>query len=226
MDISANGGHATLTRNVANITMDLDNVETIDVQAKGGGDNITVNDLSGTDVSKVKIDLGDADGASDTVVLNATNGDDVITLTNNNGVITVSGLAAEVTITGFEANNDRIVINGLGGDDVIEASGLSGLQLTADGGDGADVLIGSHGNDTLLGGAGDDVLIGNGGQDVLDDGTGDNVILNAATPAPPAAALLGQFMASSLVAAGDGNGAAPMVDPHTSQAPLLAQPHA
>ena len=38
-------------------------------------------------------------------------------------------------ITNFEAANDRIVINGLGGDDVIEASGLSGIQLVADGGD-------------------------------------------------------------------------------------------
>src|SRR4030095_8299116 len=38
IDISANGGHARLTRDVANITMDLDNVETIDVQAKGGAD--------------------------------------------------------------------------------------------------------------------------------------------------------------------------------------------
>ena len=46
IDISANGGHARLTRDVANITMDLDNVETIDVQAKGGADLITVNDLS------------------------------------------------------------------------------------------------------------------------------------------------------------------------------------
>ena len=64
-------GHATLTRNVANITMDLDNVETVDLQAKGGADIITVNDLTGTDVSKVKIDLGGADGAPDTIVLHA-----------------------------------------------------------------------------------------------------------------------------------------------------------
>ena len=120
MDISADGGHARLTRDVGNITMDLDNVETIDVQAKGGADTITVNDLSQTDVSEVKIDLGGADNGADTIVLNATNGNDAIVVTNNNGVITVSGLGADVTITGFEAN-DRIVINGLGGDDVIEA---------------------------------------------------------------------------------------------------------
>ena len=40
------------------------------------------------------------------------------------------------------------------------------IQLTENGGDGNDVLIGSAGNDTLTGGAGDDVLIGGAGQDV------------------------------------------------------------
>lgn len=217
MDISNNGGHARLTRNVANITMDLDNVETIDVQAKGGADLITVNDLSQTDVSQVKIDLGGADGQADTIVLNATNGDDAVVVTNNNGVITVSGLGADVTITGFEAN-DRIVINGLGGDDVVEASGLSGMLLTADGGDGDDVLVGSPGNDTLLGGAGDDVLIGGAGQDVLDGGPGSNVVIQSA--------VLGQFMASSFAPAGQGQVSTPMADPASNQPPLLAQPHA
>ena len=105
---------------------------------------------------------GVGDGAADTIILNATNGDDVITIVNDNGVITVKGLGADVTITDFDAN-DRIVINGLGGDDVIEASGLSGMQLTANGGDGDDVLIGSAGNDMLNGEAGDDVLIGGPG---------------------------------------------------------------
>jgi hypothetical protein len=54
------------------------------------------------------------------------------------------------------------------------------MQLTENGGDGADVLIGSPGNDTLAGGAGDDILIGGGGQDVLDGGSGDNVVINSA----------------------------------------------
>ena len=185
IDISANGGHARLSRDVANITMDLDNVETVDVSAKGGADTITVDDLSKTDVKKVNIDLGGADGASDTVVLNATNGDDAITITNNNGVVTVTGLASEVTISNFDAN-DRIVINGLGGDDVIEASGLTGMLLTANGGDGDDVLIGSAGNDTLSGGAGDDVLIGGPGLDILDGGTGNNILIQSLTVAPMA----------------------------------------
>ena len=37
----------------ANITMDLDDVETIAVRALGGADNLVVNDLSGTDVTSV-----------------------------------------------------------------------------------------------------------------------------------------------------------------------------
>jgi hypothetical protein len=49
-----------------------------------------------------------------------------------------------------------------------------------------------------------------------------------ATGGSPAAnaALLSQFMASSFVPAGDGHGAAPLVDPQASQPPQLALPHA
>jgi Ca2+-binding RTX toxin-like protein len=213
IDISANGGHARLVRDVANITMDLDNVETVNVRALGGADNLTVNDLTGTDVNKVNIDL--------VIVINATAGDDTITVTNNNGVVTVSGLAETVTISNFEAN-DRLVINGLGGNDVITASGLTGMLFTANGGDGDDVLIGSFGNDVLTGGPGDDVLNGNGGQDVLDGGPGNNVVIAAATT------LLSQFMASSFVPAGTGEGATPTADAQASQQqqPLLTHPHA
>jgi Ca2+-binding RTX toxin-like protein len=140
-------------------------------------------------------------------------------------VVTVSGLPTTVTISGFEAANDRIVINGLGGDDVITASGLQAdVLFTANGGDGNDILIGGPGNDTLNGGAGDDILIGGGGQDILDGGTGQNVLLQA--PVTRTSAVLGQFMASSFVTAGDGNGAMPIAAQPQSQPPLLAQPHA
>ena len=110
------------------------------------------------------------------------------------------------------------------------------MLLTANGGDGDDVLIGSAGNDTLIGGAGDDVLIGGGGQDILDGGPGNNIVIPrspmasngtaAALPARSVLALLGQSMASSFVTAGDGHGATPIADPPSSQQPLLTQPHA
>lgn len=110
----------------------------------------------------------------DTVVVNATEGDDAIVVVNEGGVVRILGLAATVAITGFEAQ-DRIVINGRGGDDALEASGISGMALTAGGGFGADVLIGRAGNDVLIGGDGDDVLIGGGGLDVINGSPGDDV---------------------------------------------------
>ena len=61
------------------------------------------------------------------------------------------------------------------------------MQLTANGGDGDDVLIGSAGNDILTGGAGDDVLIGGPGQDILDGGPGNNILLQDVVTPPPAA---------------------------------------
>jgi Ca2+-binding RTX toxin-like protein len=195
IDISANGSRTQLFRDVGNVSMDLNGVERIQLNALGGADTITVNNLAGTGVQQIAIDLagqpgsGVGDGQVDTVIINGTGGSNVITLTDVNGVITVSGLPTQVTIAGFEAN-DRIIINGMGGDDVINASGLgTGMLLTADGGDGDDVLIGSAGNDTLLGGAGDDILIGGAGNDVLDGGPGSNVILQAKIGPPVAASL-------------------------------------
>ncbi|MBI5259395.1 MAG: calcium-binding protein [Burkholderiales bacterium] len=183
IDISANGGRAVFFRNVANVVMDLNDTETIEFKALGGADNIVVNDLSGTDVTEVKIDLaasgGAGDGQADTVTVNATSGDDVVVVNGGAGTVVVLGLATQLTITGFEAGLDRLIVNLLGGADVLEASGLqaSGMLLTGHGGDGDDVLVGGDGNDTLTGGAGDDVLIGGPGTDVLDGGSGANVVI-------------------------------------------------
>jgi Ca2+-binding RTX toxin-like protein len=184
IDISANGGRAQFFRNVANVTMDLNDVEEIQFNALGGADTVVVNDMSGTDITKVSLDLaaagGAGDGQADTVIINATNGDDVIHIVSDANGVRVLGLAADVTIRGFDAN-DRLVINGLGGDDVIDASGLpaGAIALTANGGDGDDVIIGGDGNDVLTGGAGDDVLLGGLGLDVLDPGAGDNIAIQS-----------------------------------------------
>ena len=64
IDISANGGRARFTRDIANITMDLNNVEHIEFKALGGADNIMVNDLTGTDVKQVEIDLAATPGGT------------------------------------------------------------------------------------------------------------------------------------------------------------------
>ncbi len=184
ISLSANGNRVRLVRDVGTVTMDVNDVEEVDVVPLGGADTITVNDLSGTDVALVNIDLstqagsGVGDGQADTVIINGTSRDDVVTVVGDASGTTVGGLVADAHITGAEADKDRLIIHTLAGDDVVEASGLAatGIQLTADGGDGDDELVGGAGNDTLLGGSGDDVLIGGPGQDILDGGTGDNVL--------------------------------------------------
>jgi hypothetical protein len=64
IDISGNGERARFFRNIANVTMDLNDVERIAFNALGGADNIVVNDLSGTDVTEIAIDLAGAIGGT------------------------------------------------------------------------------------------------------------------------------------------------------------------
>jgi Ca2+-binding RTX toxin-like protein len=185
INVSANGQRVRFTRDVANIVMDLNGVEGIDFNALGGADTVTVSDLTGTDVSQINLDLasppgsGVGDGQADAVIVNGTNQADAVTVAGDASGVAVVGLAAQVNITGAEAANDRLTINTLDGDDVLDASGIAvgAIGLTADGGDGDDVLIGGTGNDTLNGGAGDDVLIGGPGLDVLDGGPGANIVI-------------------------------------------------
>lgn len=183
IDISAVGARVRFFRNIANVTMDMDDVEAITFNAIGGSDTIVINDLSGTDVTDVNLNLaavgGAGDGQPDTVIVNGTSGDDVMLAFGDALGVSLVGLSASVNITGSESVNDRLVLNALAGDDVVEASGLAGdaIQLVADGGTGDDVLIGSDGADVLLGGEGDDVLIGGPGIDILDGGLGDNILI-------------------------------------------------
>ncbi|WP_284617704.1 calcium-binding protein [Aquabacterium humicola] len=170
--VSANGGRVLFTRDVGAITMDLDDVETVDLRALGGSDRITVNPLAGTDVKTVRIDLaaaGGGDGQADVVVVNGTAGDDAVAIVLENGALVLRGLGADIVVLNFEPGTDRLQFNGLAGNDVVLGNGTPAVPLTLvlNGGDGNDVLIGGAGNDTLDGGAGFDVLIGGPGSDVL-----------------------------------------------------------
>jgi Ca2+-binding RTX toxin-like protein len=188
--ISANGERVRFARNVANVTVDLDDVEQIDFVALGGADSIVVNDLSGTDVNEIDLNLagvpggGAGDAQADTVVVNGTNGADLIPVLGtaggllvNGDFLTPSGLPYFMLIRNVEAT-DTLRINGNGGDDVITAATLeTPVKFIADGGAGNDTLSGGPGNDVLLGGVGDDTLIGGPGADVLDGGPGNNILI-------------------------------------------------
>jgi Ca2+-binding RTX toxin-like protein len=185
MEASANGQRVRFTRDLGNIVMDLDDVESIAARALGGTDNLTVNDVSGTDLVDVKAELaaltGGDDLAADNVIANATNGDDVVIVSGSGPNAQVSGLAATISVSGAIAGSDRLTVNALAGDDVVDASLLAAdsALLTANGGDGDDVLIGGDGPDTLNGEAGDDVLVGGLGADILDGAPGDDVVIQS-----------------------------------------------
>jgi RTX calcium-binding nonapeptide repeat (4 copies) len=137
----ANGGRLTFVRTVnnANVTMDTDGVETVDFNALGGTDNITVNDLTGTDVTQTNLDLASAlggiapDGAVDNVVANGTNGDDSINIQGNGSGADETGLATAVSVTHADPT-DTLSVNTLAGTDDVVANGVAGvLQVLVDG---------------------------------------------------------------------------------------------
>jgi len=178
IDVSANGGRVRFFRDVASITMDLDDVERIEFTARGGADNMVVNDLNGTDMREVTFDLAatpgtpGGDGQPDTVTVIGTNDHDRVNIVNRDGVV-VRGLQAEVEILNSEAALDQLRVNLLDGDDKANASRLpAGLLslLTLDGGAGDDDLEGSQGADLLDGGDGYDRLDGGDGVDTAVNG--------------------------------------------------------
>jgi hypothetical protein len=177
-------------------TIDLNGVERIQFEAQGAHtDNITIDDLTGTDVKQVAIDLGArtagvvGDGFVDTVSIKAPDGQ-AITVFDQNGVVTVSGLASNVTISNFEINPDGTNLDQLF---------INDQQVTVVDGQSVTVAAANSNN--------------TGGTSTASDGS-------------HAAALLGQFMASSFAAAGDGHSGTPVAEPPPSQQPMLTQPHA
>jgi Ca2+-binding RTX toxin-like protein len=199
-DASANGNRLRFFRNVGNITMDTAGVEQVDLNALGGSDVLTVNDLTGTDVTKLNVDLGATlggsvgDGQADQVIVNGTAGPDRIAVSGSHGAASVTGLASTVNVTNAEPANDTLTVNGLAGADTIDASGLdaASVKFVSNGGDDADLQVGSsgadlvnggRGNDTAFLGAGDDTFVWNpgDGSDIVEgqDGT-DTMLFNGA----------------------------------------------
>jgi Ca2+-binding RTX toxin-like protein len=183
VDLSANGNRLRFFRDAGSITMDTAGVEQVDFNALAGADTVTVNDLTGTDVNKVNVDLagtpgGGGDGQTDNVIVNGTNGNDTISAGGSNGTVSVTGLATTVNVTNAEAADDTLTINALEGNDAVDASALAAdaIKLMIDGGAGNDVLSGGAGDDVLFGRDGDDILVGGPGLDVLDGGSGINTL--------------------------------------------------
>ena len=111
--LTANGDHAVLGRDLGNIVMDLNDVETVRITALAGSDTIHIFDTSGTDVSEIDINLNlgaGGDGAVDTITVE----DDanLVFVDHGNGRFSIVGGSAVINVTGFELANDHLFING------------------------------------------------------------------------------------------------------------------
>jgi hypothetical protein len=137
--MTADEGRLVFFRDVAKITMVTDGVEIVDFNALGGKDTVTVNDLTGTDVTQTNLDLAGtlggntADEAVDNVVVNGTNGNDTINVQGNGSGADVSGLATAVSVTHADPT-DVLSVNTLAGTDSVTPNAVAGvLQVLIDG---------------------------------------------------------------------------------------------
>ena len=139
VSLSANGGRLTFFRVQGNVTIDTDDVEIVDDNPIGGADSVTVNDLTGTDVTQTNIDLAFAsgsdfsDGIADSVTVNGTAGDDNIAVDGNGSGADVTGLATTVSVKHADPT-DTLSVNTLEGTDHVATNGVAGLiQVLVDG---------------------------------------------------------------------------------------------
>jgi Ca2+-binding RTX toxin-like protein len=171
-ELSANGERALFTRNVGNITMDINDVERVDVIALGGADNFTVHDLTGTEVSEVAVNLAETTAATDAVILQGRGTGTDFMFSNRGATLLATGLGADVQVLNAGAE-DLVVANGVTGadDDVVVAGGADAdaFHLTAS---GTDVLVNGLGTTVAVRNTTDAVdsltVSGNAGNDTFD----------------------------------------------------------
>ncbi|WP_395019028.1 beta strand repeat-containing protein [Dongia sp.] len=165
IQIFANGGRLGLTDSLVSVTLDMNEVDKLDIRSGAGADNVVIGDLTGTGLGAVVVDLG-SDSDADQLGISGTIGADAIQLATAGSNILVTGLAAEITVAHAGAN-DFLTINANQGDDIIDASQLAAnrVQLTLNGGAGNDTITGSAGNDLINGGQGSDTVLMGAGND-------------------------------------------------------------
>jgi Ca2+-binding RTX toxin-like protein len=188
--VSANGNRVRLSRDLGNVTLDVNDVERLDVSALGGADKVVVNDLTGTDVGEINLSLaaesgGNAgDGQADSIIVNGgADGELIPVLGTDGGIMVNGGFAEAASLQYFMAIRavepaDMLQVSGNGGNDSIDASGLqTPVKFRAEGGAADDIIRGSAGDDVLLGGDGQDGIDGNGGADSAFLGAGNDIFI-------------------------------------------------
>jgi hypothetical protein len=122
MSLSPNGSRSLFFRDAGNISMDMNDIELLDLAALGGVDTFTLNDMRGTGFLRADVDLGvggASDGAADTVTVKGTEQADDVDVQARSGGVTVEGLATQLRISG-STTADHLQIDTLAGDDAVD----------------------------------------------------------------------------------------------------------
>ncbi len=202
LGVAANGGRVRLTRNIANITMDLDDVEALNVRTLGSSDLAAVDDLAGTDLqdghrrrrcrrSPARHRDPERDGGRRPAL-------------GRPQRHRLRARAAQVHVTGLEADRDSFRLDSLAGRDTVTYAGTSNADAfdfattaaAAVRGRGVDVVAesivaaGGNGTDTFSaigntaplteftfdGGGNNDTIRGSNGVDRLIGGDGNDLV--------------------------------------------------
>jgi hypothetical protein len=116
--------------------VDFQDIEEVDAMAFGGEDHFGIRDLAGTGVNLIDVGLDqflggvNGDKAADHVQLEATDGDDDLTVSGKKiinaptGTVAVDGMAAKLVLRATEGALDSLTIDTLAGTDTVDSSGL------------------------------------------------------------------------------------------------------
>jgi hypothetical protein len=150
--ISALADHVLFTRNVGNVSLDLDGIEHVGFSALGGADVVNAFEVTGTDVRSVDVALS-SDALVDTVVAHGTDAADAYAFAASPAGVTIVRPGADVNVAGSEPAFDEVDVAAGGSDDTIALpTGVAGpASLGVDGGDGADSVrySGTDGEDGI-----------------------------------------------------------------------------
>jgi Ca2+-binding RTX toxin-like protein len=158
-------------------------IEGLDINLASGSDTFTLEDILGSGVTRIDLDLGDYetnDSVADTVLLKGSSGNDSFVLDSAGGLVNVSRVGVvDVIISNAvrtPGNEDELIIRTYEGSDTINAAAavedLMAMELVT--GDDDDILIGSPYDDILDSGTGSDIVTGGRGIDIFRDDSGDD----------------------------------------------------
>jgi Ca2+-binding RTX toxin-like protein len=206
-ELGAVGDRVRMTRDIAQVTMDLHGLELVDLHVRGGGDRIVVGDLTGTALAQVRVDLdssvaGQGDQLADTVVVSGTPAGDVVDVARDGAAVTAATSYAAISVVNGEPSFDRLIVNGEA-NDAVNINGTPDADSMVVLADASGVLYDGGGFNVLVapsaavrvavnGLAGDDhiatvggvtaplVLDGGDGNDQMDGGAGNDVLRGGA----------------------------------------------